>query len=163
MSSTASAASTRNGSRRRASARRAPARRASGRRPSGPRSSISLRPGRLIALVLALVAVALYVGPLRAFFAQQDRYHGEVAALDAARVENAALKTQVELLGTERYIAQRAREDGLLVPPGTQVFVVKGLPDEDEADLVTLPSDTPTAGSVTVLERVEDLWRTLLE
>ena len=163
MSSTASAASTRNGSRRRAPARRAPARRASGRRPSGPRSSISLRPGRLIALVLALVAVALYVGPLRAFFAQQDRYHGEVAALDAARVENAALKTQVELLGTERYIAQRAREDGLLVPPGTQVFVVKGLPDEDEADLVTLPSDTPTAGSVTVLERVEDLWRTLLE
>ena len=163
MSSTASAASTRNGSRRRTSARRAPARRASGRRPSGPRSSISLRPGRLIALVLALVAVALYVGPLRAFFAQQDRYHGEVAALDAARVENAALKTQVELLGTERYIAQRAREDGLLVPPGTQVFVVKGLPDEDEADLVTLPTDTPTAGSVTVLERVEDLWRTLLE
>jgi len=158
-----STASTRNGNRRRASARRAPARRASGRRPSGPGSSISLRPGRLIALILALVAVALYVGPLRAFFAQQDRYRDEVAALDAARAENATLKQQAELLGTERYIAQRAREDGLLVPPGTQVFVVKGLPDEAEADRVTLPNDTPTAGSVTVLERVEDLWRTLLE
>ena len=124
---------------------------------------MTLRPGRLIALVLVLVAVALYVGPLRQFFAQQDRYHDEVAALEAAREENAALQKQAELLGTERYIAQRAREDGLLVPPGTQVFVVKGLPDQDDADPVTLPTDTPTTGSVTVLERVEDLWRTLLD
>jgi cell division protein FtsB len=122
---------------------------------------VSLRPGRLIVFILLLVAVALYVGPLRAFFAQQDRYHDAVAALASARSENATLKKQAELLGTKQYIAERAREDSLLVPPGTQAFVVKGLPDEDQASRVTLPSDTPTTGSVTVLERVEDLWRTL--
>lgn len=123
---------------------------------------MSLRPGRLIVLILLLVAVAMFVGPLRSFFAQQDRYNDAVAALDEAKSENAALRKQVRLLGTESYIAERARADRLLVPAGTEVFVVKGLPDEDEADRVTLPSDTPAAGSVTVLERVEDLWRTLL-
>ena len=123
---------------------------------------MDLRPGRLVVLVLLLAAVALYVGPLRAFFAQQDRYHDEVAALDAARAQNAALQKQTELLSTKHYIAQRAREDSMLVPLGTQVFVVKGLPDEDEVDPITLPVDAPRAGSVTVLERVEDLWRTLL-
>lgn len=162
MAGAAAAAATRTGTKRRAPARRASAQRASGARPSGPKSSVSLQPGRLIALVLVLVAVALYVGPLRAFFAQQDRYHDEVAALDSAREENAALQKQAELLSTKDYIAQRAREDSLLVPPGTQAFVVKGLPDEDEANRVTLPSDVPATGSVTVLERVEDLWRTLL-
>jgi len=123
---------------------------------------VSLRPGRLIVLVLLLTAVAMFVGPLRSFFAQQDRYNDQVAALDAAEAENVALKKQVQLLGTDGYIAERARADGMLVPVGTEVFVVKGLPGEDEAGKVTLPSDTPTAGSVTVLERVEDLWRTLL-
>lgn len=168
MASAASATAKRSGTQRRAPARRAPARRSSGGRSSGgrsvrPGSSITVRPGRLIALILLLVGVALYVGPLREFFAQQDRHQEAVAALDEARAENAALQQQVELLGTDRYIALRAREDSLLVPPGTQAFVVKGLPDDDEADPVTLPTDTPTAGSVTVLERVEDLWRTLLE
>jgi len=163
VASATSATARRSGTQRRAPARRAPARRASGGRPSLPRSSITVRPGRLLALVLLLVGVALYVGPLRAFFAQQDRHQEAVAALDAARAENAALQEQVELLGTDRYIALRAREGSLLVPPGTQAFVVKGLPDDDELDPVTLPTDAPTAGSVTVLERVEDLWRTLLE
>ena len=163
MAGAASTASTRSGTRRRAPAKRAPARRSSGGRKPRTPSSISLRPGRLVALILVLVAVALYVGPLRAFFAQQDRQQEAVAALGAARAENAALEEQAERLGTEHYIALRAREDSLLVPPGTQAFVVKGLPDEGDVDPVTLPTDTPTAGSVTVLERVEDLWRTLLD
>lgn len=115
-----------------------------------------------MALVLLLVAVALYVAPLRDFFAQQDRYHDEVAALESAKVENEALQHQAELLASKDYIAQRARTDGLLVPPGSQAFVVKGLPDEDDLEPFTLPSDTPATGSVSVLERVEDLWRTLL-
>lgn len=130
---------------------------------AGHRASVRVRPGRLLALCLALVAVAMYAGPLRDFFAQQDRYHGELAALAAARAENAALKRQAELLATKDYIAQRARVDGLLVPPGSQVFVVKGLPDEDEVEPFTLSDEKPVTGSVSVLERVEDLWRTILD
>jgi len=103
------------------------------------------------------------VGPLRDFFAQQDRYHEAVAALDEAKVQYAALEKQAERLGTKAYIAQRAREDSLLVPPGTEVFVVKGLPGEDENVRVTLPDATPTTSSVSVLDRLEDLWRTLSE
>lgn len=105
----------------------------------------------------------MYAGPLRDFFAQQDRYHDELAALAEARAENAALKRQAGLLATKEYIAQRARVDGLLVPPGSQAFVVKGLPDEDEAEPFTLPDEKPVTGSVSVLERVEDLWRTVLD
>jgi cell division protein FtsB len=163
----AASATAAGGARRSAPARRAAARRSTTRRSSGGRSpgrpSFGLRPGRLILLVLLLAAVALYVGPLRAFFAQQDRYHEAVAALQAAQAENASLQKQAERLGTKSYIAQRAREDSLLVPPGTQAFVVKGLPGEEESGHVELPSDTPTTQSVTVLERIEDLWRTLLE
>jgi hypothetical protein len=117
----------------------------------------------VILLVLLLAAVALYVGPLRAYFAQQDRYHDAVASLRAAKAENASLQEQAERLGTKAYIAQRAREDSLLVPPGTQAFVVKGLPGEDDSGHLDLAADTPATQSITVLERVEDLWRTLLE
>jgi len=136
------------------------ARRSSRSAPQRP--SFSLRPGRLIILVLLLAAVALYVAPLRDYFAQQDRYQEAAAALDAAREQNAALQEQAKRLTTKSYIAQRAREDSLLVPPGTQAFVVKGLPGEDESDHLTLPGEVQQTQSVTVLERIEDLWRTLL-
>jgi cell division protein FtsB len=127
------------------------------------KAPVRLHPGRLAVLVLGIVAAYFFVSPLRAFFAQQDRYHTAVAALQDAKQENAALKQQAQLLGTKRYIAQRARADSLLVPLGTQAFVVKGLPDEDEAAKVTLPDDQPATASVSVLERVEDLWRTLFD
>ena len=105
------------GRRRRAPARRAPARRASGRRPSGPGSSISLRPGRLIALILALVARR----PVRGAAARVLRPAGPLSATRSPPSTRRGPRTppckqQVELLGTERYIAQRAREDSLLVP-----------------------------------------------
>lgn len=151
---------------RRTGERSVPARSAPARRPARrtlQRPSFSLRPGRLIVLVLLLAAVALYTGPLRDYFAQQDRHQEAVTALDAAREQNAALEAQARRLSTKSYIAQRAREDSLLVPPGTQAFVVKGLPGEDEPDHLTLPDEAPRTQSVTVLERIEDLWRTLLD
>jgi len=49
----------------------------------------------------------------------------------------------------------------MLVPPHTQVFVVKGLPGDD-AEPVVRSSTAPAAASISVLDRVEDLWRTLL-
>ncbi len=175
------AATTRaSGEARRAAARSAAARRASARRPragdsrrpragdsrrpragDSRRPSFRVRPGRLVLLVLFLSAIALYVGPLRAYFAEQDRYHEAAAALDAARSEHAALRTQADRLTTKSYIAQQARKDSLLVPPGTQAFVIKGLPEEDDPGTVELSGAAPTMESITVLERIEDLWRTL--
>lgn len=164
MANAASEAGIRGGARRREPARRSAARRGAARRSSRrapQRPSIGVRPGRLILVVLFLAAVALYVGPLREYFAQQDRHQEAVAALAAAKEQNAALEARAERLATKSYIAQRAREDSLLVPPGTQAFVVKGLPGEDGSGHLTLPDETPRTQSVTVLERIEDLWRTL--
>lgn len=102
----------------------------------------------------------MYWGPLQEFFAQQDRYQEEAAALAAARAENAALRAQVERLTSRAYVAEQARRDALLVPPGSQVFVIKGLPDgEPEAGVV--PATRPTTASLSLLDRLEDLWRTV--
>ena len=112
-------------------------------------------------LALLLIGASFYVAPLQAFFVQQDRYQHAEDALQAARADNAAYELQMKLLKTKAYVAQVARTDSMLVPPDTQVFVVRGLPGED-AEAVVRSSTTPTAGSISVLDRVEDLWRTLL-
>ena len=57
--------------------------------------------------------------------------------------------------------ALSARADSMLVPPDTQVFVVKGLPGRD-AEIAVTTTTKPTTGSISVLDRVDDLWRTLL-
>ena len=59
-------------------------------------------------------------------------------------------------------MAQVARADSMLVPPDTQVFVVKGLPGKAEEDAFASPPPQVAQGSFSVLDRVEDLWRTLL-
>ena len=132
------------------------------RAPSGARRGASPRPhlGRLALLALVLIGASFYVTPLRDFFTQQDRYQKAAETLQAARLDNATLERQVELLSTKAYIAQRARSDSMLVPPGTQVFVVKGLPGEDAE--AAEGAAMPTEGSISVLDRIEDLWRTLL-
>ncbi len=132
-----------------------------GRRAHGRGGAPRLHLGRLAILVLVLVGASFYVAPLRAFFAQQDRYQHAADALQAARADNAAYDLKMELLTTKTYVAQVARADSMLVPPDTQVFVVKGLPGDDAEPFV--PSSTAsTAGTISVLDRVEDLWRTLL-
>ena len=132
-----------------------------GRHARGSGAAPRLHLGRLVILVLVLIGASFYVAPLRAFFAQQDRYQHAAAALQTARADNAAYDLQVRLLTTKTYIAQVARADSMLVPPDTQVFVVKGLPGDDAAPVAS-SSTAPTAGSISVLDRLEDLWRTLL-
>ena len=132
-------------------------RRRAGRRAVPPR----LHLGRLAILLLILIGASFYVSPLRDFFAQQDRHQKEAATLQAARADNAALEREVQLLSTKSYVAQRARADSMLVPPDTMVFVVKGLPGEDKGTTRST-GRTPTEGSISVLDRLEDLWRTLL-
>lgn len=132
-------------------------RRAGGGGDAAPR----LHLGRLAVLALVLIGASFYVTPLRQFFAQQTRYQSAAAALAAARADNASYKVQVRELTTTSSVAQRARTDSMLVPPGTEVFVVKGLPGRDPA---TPPAGTgtPSQGSISVLDRVADLWRTIL-
>lgn len=135
---------------------RNPSRRAGGR-AAPPR----LHLGRLAVLLLVLIGASFYVSPLRDFFAQQDRYQKEASTLKAARADNAAFEHEVQLLSTKSYLAQRARADSMLVPPDTMVFVVKGLPGKEQTGATT-PAPSPTEGSITVLDRLDDLWRTLL-
>jgi cell division protein FtsB len=131
------------------------------RRAGGPAAPPRLHLGRLAILVLVLIGASFYVSPLRDFFAQQDRYQKEAATLQAARADNTAFHHEVQLLSTESYVAQRARVDSMLVPPDTMVFVVKGLPGKEEATAAQ-PDRSPTEGSISVLDRIDDLWRTLL-
>jgi cell division protein FtsB len=128
----------------------------------GDRPRPRLHLGRLALLALVLIAAAFYVSPLRAFFTEQDRYQREVAALQAARAERARMEREIELLSTRSYVAQVARAESMLVPPGTQVFVVKGLPGRAEEEAFASPKRQATQSSFSVLDRVEDLWRTLL-
>jgi cell division protein FtsB len=120
---------------------------------------VRLHAGRLAVLVLLLVAAALYVQPLRAFFAQQDRYLDEVAVLDQAKADNVALDVEVSRLKTRDYITRQAREEFQLAPAGMQVFVVKGLPEAGVDD--ALSQKDPAADQPTLAERLRDLWLTL--
>ncbi len=127
----------------------------------GGRAAPRLHLGRLAVLLLLLIGASFYVAPMQAFFTQQDRYQHEALALRAARADNAAYKVQAELLSTKAYVAQRARLDSMLVPPDTQVFVVKGLPGRDS--LAPQPAEAgASAGSISLLDRINDLWRTVL-
>lgn len=132
-----------------------------GRRPSRDGSAPRVHLGRLAILVLVLIGASFYVAPLKAFFTQQDRYQHEAAALQTARADNTAYKVEVQLLGTKDYVGRRARLDSNLVPPDTQLFVIRGLPGRDTVAPVV--NDTQaSAGSISVLDRINDLWRTLL-
>jgi cell division protein FtsB len=123
------------------------------------KAPVELRPLRLAALVLLLVAAAFYVSPLRAFFAQQDRYNREVASLAQAQAANETLHTQIGLMRTRDFITRQAREQYQLVPSGLQAFVVKGLPKA--APSTAAPH--PAAPAPSLIARLADLWRTIRE
>jgi cell division protein FtsB len=133
------------------------------RAPSGGVRHHAPRPhlGRLALLALVLIGAAFYVSPLRDFFAQQNRYEKAAAQLEAARTDNAALEREVKLLTTKAYIAQRARSDANLVPHDTQLFVIKGLPGKEQ-EASSGKRTAPVQASISVFDRIEDLWRTLL-
>jgi cell division protein FtsB len=125
------------------------------------KAPVRLHPGRLAVLVLGIVAAYFFVSPLRAFFAQQDRYQREVAALAQARAQNAELKAELATMGTEAYVVRQARKDFQLVPAGVQAFVVKGLkprPADGDAS-----SAAPKAPPLSIAQRLADLWHTIVD
>ena len=114
--------------------------------------------GRLALLVLVLFAAALYVGPLRDFFAQQDRYHKEASTLQQLKQQNAVYHQQLANVKDKQWVIKVAREEFALVPPGMQSFVVKGLPSEPAART----HGSPSGQSLSLGDRLKDLWNTLL-
>lgn len=124
------------------------------------RAPVRVHPGRLAVLVLGIVAAYFFVSPLRAFFAQQDRYQRELVALAQARAQNAELKAELATMGTKEYVVRQAREDFQLVPPGVQAFVVKGLPQEPIGS-GSRQSSVPDRPGLTVVDRLVDLWHTI--
>jgi cell division protein FtsB len=122
-----------------------------------------VHPGRLAVLVLGIVAAYFFVSPLRAFFAQEDRYQQELVALAQARRQNAELKAELATMGTKEYVARQAREDFQLVPAGVQAFVVKGLRPESPSSALTHGKAAPQPRGLSVVERLADLWRTITD
>lgn len=132
---------------------RSPTRERRQTRPQRPQ----LHFGRLALLLLVLLAFSFYIGPLRQFVAQQDRYQRETRALAAAERDNTRLKVEVERLNSPAYIGQRALTGAMLVPPDTQVFVISGLPRGER----TVASKGVASHGYSTLERIADLWRSL--
>lgn len=136
----------------------------SGRRKAGAkapaRAPVDLHWGRLGLLMLLLVAAAFYVAPLRAFFAQQNRHSNAVAQLAQTKQQNAALKAEIDHLRSAEYVAEKARADFQLVPSGMQAFIVKGLPQEQAG--ASSAQLGPVSGSMSIADRIRDLWSTLL-
>jgi len=133
-------------------------RRAAGRRAS--RKVVRRRRARVVALVLLVIAGALYVSPLRTFFAAQDSYFSQRAALSVAQAANRVLHRQISEMRSATYVERQAREQYGLVPAGLQAFIVTGLPAG-----AARPMQTGT-GAVVRLHfslgmRLIDLWRTL--
>lgn len=138
--------------------------RASANTRAGARSAVQIKWVRLGMLVLVLIAASLYVTPLRDFFTQQTKYAQQQAILSAARRENRALTAQVAELKTTQFVLETAREDFQLVPPGMQEFVVKGLPRaKTTADTADAADATPRRVTMSLGERLSDLWHTILQ
>ncbi len=121
-----------------------------------------MRWGRFMVLALVLIAAALYAEPLRDYFVQQDRHQKAAAALETAQADNAALRAEVERLGTDAYIAEKARSDLQMVPQGMQAFVVKGLPGESPESVVA-DQQSVADERLSPVQRLSDLWQTLSE
>ena len=120
-----------------------------------------VHPGRLVVLVLGIVAAWFFISPLRAFFAQQDRYESAVASLAQAREQNAELKAELATMSTKEYVVRQAREDFQLVPSGVQAFVVTGLPHQPLVDEGPA-APTVKARVLSVAQRLVDLWHTII-
>ncbi len=99
-------------------------------RPPARRPAPAIRWDRIgrIALLLVLAGViALYVNPLRDWWATMDEAEARRAEVQQLQRENARLRARKAELRDPRALEREARER-CMVAPGERAYVVEGLP-----------------------------------
>jgi cell division protein FtsB len=86
------------------------------------------RVGRVALLVVLLLIVYLYVGPVRSWWSTWQDSKAKQAQVQRLERENARLRARKAALGTPQALEREARRMGM-VRPDERPFVVRGLPD----------------------------------
>jgi len=86
------------------------------------------RVGRVALLLVLLLIVYLYVGPIRSWWSTWQDSKAKQAQIERLERENAALRKRKAALETPQALEREARRMGM-VRPDERPFVVRGLPD----------------------------------
>ena len=85
------------------------------------------RVGRVALLLVLLLIVYLYVGPVRSWWSTWQDSKAKQAQVQRLEHENAQLRARRAALGTPKALEREARRMGM-VRPDERPFVVRGLP-----------------------------------
>ena len=85
------------------------------------------RVGRVALLLVLLLLVYLYVGPIRSWWSTWQDSKAKQALVERLERENAALRKRRAALQTPQALEREARRMGM-VKPDERPFVVRGLP-----------------------------------
>ena len=85
------------------------------------------RIGRVALLLVLVLIVFLYVGPLRSWWSTWQESKAKRTEITRLERENAALRARRAALGDPRALEREARKMGM-VRPDERPFVVRGLP-----------------------------------
>jgi len=85
------------------------------------------RVGRVALLLVLLLLVYLYVGPIRSWWSTWQDSKAKQAQVERLERENAALRKRRAALQTPQALEREARRMGM-VKPDERPFVVRGLP-----------------------------------
>ena len=85
------------------------------------------RVGRVALLLVLLLIVYLYVGPVRSWWSTWQDSKAKQAQVERLERENAELQARRKALGTPAALEREARRMGM-VRPDERPFVVRGLP-----------------------------------
>jgi cell division protein FtsB len=86
------------------------------------------RVGRVALLLVLLLLVYLYVGPIRSWWSTWQDSKAKQAQVERLERENAALRKRRAALQTPQALEREARRMGM-VRPDERPFVVRGLPN----------------------------------
>ena len=87
------------------------------------------RVGRVALLLVLLLIVYLYVGPVRSWWSTWQDSKAKQAAVERLERENAQLRARRAALQTPAALEREARRIGM-VKPDERPFVVEGLPNK---------------------------------
>lgn len=86
------------------------------------------RVGRVALLLVLLLLVYLYVGPVRSWWSTLQDSKAKQAQVERLKRENAELRSRRAALQTPQALEREARRMGM-VKPDERPFVVRGLPN----------------------------------